>query len=39
MDKIVANFRQRFLWIWEHDLQADLTRADEMLAAATTASK
>ncbi|CAK7201350.1 hypothetical protein SEUCBS139899_004054 [Sporothrix eucalyptigena] len=32
MDKIVANFRQRFLWIWEHDLQADLARADELLS-------
>lgn len=38
MDKIVANFRERFLWIWEHDLQADLTKADELLAAATAVS-
>ncbi|CAK7245764.1 MAG: hypothetical protein STHCBS139747_007356 [Sporothrix thermara] len=34
MEKIVDNFRQRFLWIWEHDLQADLDRADQLLAAA-----
>ncbi|KIH87504.1 hypothetical protein SPBR_05012 [Sporothrix brasiliensis 5110] len=34
MDKIVANFRRRFLWIWEHDLHADLAAADEQLKAA-----
>ncbi|CAK7212723.1 hypothetical protein SBRCBS47491_001563 [Sporothrix bragantina] len=33
MEKIVENFRERFLWIWEHDLQADLDRADQQLAA------
>ncbi|CAK7232753.1 hypothetical protein SCUCBS95973_008362 [Sporothrix curviconia] len=32
MARIVDNFRQRFLWIWEHDLQADLDRADQQLA-------
>lgn len=30
MNEIVENLRQRFLWIWEHDLEADVRRADEL---------
>ncbi|OAA63340.1 Aromatic-ring hydroxylase-like protein [Niveomyces insectorum RCEF 264] len=37
MNKIVANFRQRFLWIWEHDLEGDLAQADDMFAKLTAA--
>lgn len=29
MAKIMANISQRFGWIWTHDLQADLSRAEE----------
>lgn len=28
-EKIVANYRRRWLWIWEHDLSADIKKADE----------
>jgi len=27
--KIVANARARFTWIWDHDLRADVARAEE----------
>jgi salicylate hydroxylase len=27
--KIVANARGRFTWIWDHDLRADVARAEE----------
>lgn len=30
MDKIVKNLNERFLWIWEHDLEGDLKKADQM---------
>ncbi len=26
-EKVVANFRQRWLWIWTHDLAADVKKA------------
>ncbi|PYH99091.1 mannitol 1-phosphate dehydrogenase [Aspergillus ellipticus CBS 707.79] len=29
MDRIVDNLNQRFLWIWEHDLQADVELAHQ----------
>lgn len=29
MDKIVENANQRFLWIWTHDLEADVIKAEE----------
>jgi hypothetical protein len=27
--KIVANARARFTWIWDHDLHADVARAEQ----------
>ena len=27
--KIVANARARFAWIWDHDLRADVARAEQ----------
>jgi len=38
MDKIVANLRQRFLWIWEHDLEKDLEESDQLFAKLTSAN-
>jgi salicylate hydroxylase len=35
MSKIVDNLNQRFLWIWEHDLEADVRKAKEQLARPT----
>lgn len=32
MEKIVQNFRRRFLWIWEHDLEADLRESEQLFA-------
>jgi salicylate hydroxylase len=29
MDKIVENMNERFLWIWEHDLEGDVKKATE----------
>ncbi|OIW34329.1 FAD/NAD(P)-binding domain-containing protein [Coniochaeta ligniaria NRRL 30616] len=39
MEKIVQNFRQRFLWIWEHDLEQDLREGDELFAKLTAAGQ
>lgn len=32
MDKIVDNFNQRFLWIWEHDLEGDLMQVEKLFS-------
>ncbi|KAI9734081.1 MAG: hypothetical protein M1818_007019 [Claussenomyces sp. TS43310] len=29
MNSMMQNLRQRFLWIWEHDLEADVRKAEE----------
>ena len=31
--KVVTNANQRFQWIWTHDLEADIKRAEEQFAA------
>ncbi len=31
MNKITANLNERFLWIWEHDLEGDIKKATEEL--------
>jgi salicylate hydroxylase len=38
MDKIVENFQQRFLWIWEHDLEGDVRLAEQHFRALMSAS-
>jgi salicylate hydroxylase len=38
MDKIVENFQQRFLWIWEHDLEGDVRLAEQHFRALVSAS-
>lgn len=32
MEKIVQNFRQRLLWIWEHDLENDMRKGAQLFA-------
>jgi salicylate hydroxylase len=39
MDKIVQNLRERFLWIWEHDLGEDLNESDSLFAKLTGAGQ
>ena len=33
LSKIVANLNERFLWIWEHDLNADIELAHQQFSA------
>lgn len=35
MDKIVTNMNERFVWIWDHDLLADIDKATEEFKALT----
>ncbi|KIW06832.1 uncharacterized protein PV09_02512 [Verruconis gallopava] len=37
--KVVGNLNQRWLWIWEHDLSADLRKAGEEFAKLIASSK
>lgn len=39
MHKIVENANQRLHWIWQHDLQADVEKAEEMLRTKLTQSR
>ncbi|KAH8812624.1 hypothetical protein F5884DRAFT_702055 [Xylogone sp. PMI_703] len=39
MEKIVENFKQRFLWIWEHNLEDDVEKAECMFKELTIDSK
>jgi salicylate hydroxylase len=35
LGRIATHLNRRFLWIWEHDLEADIKRADVMFAMLT----